>query len=238
MEKLDFLTNGGLKLPIGYRFCPTDEEVLLHYLKKKVHALPLPAVIPEFDVYQTDPWGLPGDVKEKRYFFCNRKKDIVNNNQMHKRVSGSGFWKPISKDKVIVASELNNHAVGVRKTLVFRSGGKRLLQDSNTRWFMHEYHFVRSGTIPINSVHLMNEYYWVVCKVFQKNRRPKIEDSSNRKRMRTEGPSSPSFSGSSGITEVSSQSNGGLELEDHDQEEESSANNISHCSNSCIREPN
>lgn len=61
MEKHDFVTNGGLKLPIGYRFCPTDEEVLLHYLKKKVHAMPLPAsVIPEFDVFQTDPWCLPG----------------------------------------------------------------------------------------------------------------------------------------------------------------------------------
>uniref|UniRef100_A0A803QKZ7 NAC domain-containing protein n=1 Tax=Cannabis sativa TaxID=3483 RepID=A0A803QKZ7_CANSA len=68
MEKQNFGTNnnGGLKLPIGYRFCPTDEELLLHYLKRKVHALPLPAsVISEFDVFQTDPWALPGDVKEK-----------------------------------------------------------------------------------------------------------------------------------------------------------------------------
>lgn len=88
-------------------------------------------------------------MKEKRYFFCNRKRDFMNN-KICKRVSGSGFWKPIGKDKLIVALELNNQAVGVRKTLVF-CGGKRLLQDSKTRWFMHEYHFVNSGPIP-NSV--------------------------------------------------------------------------------------
>lgn len=53
--------NGGIKLPIGYRFHPTDEELLVHYLKRKVLVMPLPAlVIPEFDVFQTDPWGLPG----------------------------------------------------------------------------------------------------------------------------------------------------------------------------------
>lgn len=62
MEKnSNFVINGGLKLPIGYRFHPTDEELVLHYLKRKVLSIPLPAsVIPEFDVFLTDPWGLPG----------------------------------------------------------------------------------------------------------------------------------------------------------------------------------
>ena len=61
MEKPGCVINGGIKLPIGYRFHPTDEELLVHYLKRKVLALPLPAlVIPEFDVFQTHPWGLPG----------------------------------------------------------------------------------------------------------------------------------------------------------------------------------
>ncbi|KAL6541389.1 hypothetical protein OROGR_010875 [Orobanche gracilis] len=35
--------NGGVKLPIGFRFHPTDEELLVHYLKRKVFSLPLPA---------------------------------------------------------------------------------------------------------------------------------------------------------------------------------------------------
>lgn len=62
MEKQNnFVVNGGLKLPIGYRFRPTDEELVVHYLKSKVFGLPLPAsIIPELDVFQSHPLGLPG----------------------------------------------------------------------------------------------------------------------------------------------------------------------------------
>lgn len=61
MEKSNFVAHGGIKLPVGYRFHPTDEELLLHYLRRKVFGVPLPAsVIPELDVFQADPWSLPG----------------------------------------------------------------------------------------------------------------------------------------------------------------------------------
>ena len=61
MESQNFVVNGGIKMPIGFRFHPTDEELVVHYLKRKASSLPLPAsVIPEFDVFETDPWSLPG----------------------------------------------------------------------------------------------------------------------------------------------------------------------------------
>lgn len=49
-------------LPPGFRFHPTDEELILHYLRKKVASMPLPAVsiIAEVDIYKFDPWELPG----------------------------------------------------------------------------------------------------------------------------------------------------------------------------------
>lgn len=50
-----------LKLPIGFRFRPTDVELLVHYVRRKVLSLPLPAaIVPEFDVFQFNPWDLPG----------------------------------------------------------------------------------------------------------------------------------------------------------------------------------
>jgi len=56
-----FVVKGGIKLPIGFRFCPTDQELLLHYLKNKAFAQQLPAsVIPETDIFQTHPCLLPG----------------------------------------------------------------------------------------------------------------------------------------------------------------------------------
>ena len=61
MEKLSFVKNGVLRLPPGFRFHPTDEELVVQYLKRKVFACPLPAsIIPEVDVCKSDPWDLPG----------------------------------------------------------------------------------------------------------------------------------------------------------------------------------
>lgn len=81
-QRPNFVIQGGFKLPIGYRFRPTDEELVVHYLKRKVFSIPFPAsVIPEFDVFQTDPWGLPGLWKshfgfnffQYRSFFCSSR---------------------------------------------------------------------------------------------------------------------------------------------------------------------
>lgn len=61
MEKINFVKNGVLRLPPGFRFHPTDEELVMQYLKRKVFACPLPAsIIPEVDVCKSDPWDLPG----------------------------------------------------------------------------------------------------------------------------------------------------------------------------------
>ncbi|KAF2322940.1 hypothetical protein GH714_032259 [Hevea brasiliensis] len=107
MEKSNLLVNGGMKLPIGYRFHPTDEELLLHYLRRKVFGVPLPAsVIPELDVFQADPWSLPGNLKEKRYFFGRKWGNDSENGC--KKAAGSGYWKPIGKGRQIVAS-FGNH---------------------------------------------------------------------------------------------------------------------------------
>uniref|UniRef100_A0A453GDM7 NAC domain-containing protein n=1 Tax=Aegilops tauschii subsp. strangulata TaxID=200361 RepID=A0A453GDM7_AEGTS len=48
-------------LPIGFRFRPTDEELLLHYLRRKALSCPLPAdIIPVADLARLHPWDLPG----------------------------------------------------------------------------------------------------------------------------------------------------------------------------------
>ncbi|MBA0586358.1 hypothetical protein Gorai_017101 [Gossypium raimondii] len=48
MGKLNFVINGVLRLPHGFRFHPTDEELVVQYLGRKVLAWPLPAsIIPE-----------------------------------------------------------------------------------------------------------------------------------------------------------------------------------------------
>lgn len=52
--------NGSL-LPPGFRFHPTDEELVGYYLKRKVFGLKFELeVIPVIDLCKFDPWELPG----------------------------------------------------------------------------------------------------------------------------------------------------------------------------------
>lgn len=51
---------GSLRLPVGYRFCPSDELFVAWYLKKKALAQTAGVeVVPEFDVFKTEPKNLP-----------------------------------------------------------------------------------------------------------------------------------------------------------------------------------
>ena len=52
-----------LELPPGFRFHPTDEELVNHYLCRKCASLPLAVpIIREIDLYKYDPWQLPGNL--------------------------------------------------------------------------------------------------------------------------------------------------------------------------------
>lgn len=52
-----------LEMPPGFRFHPTDEELVVHYLCRKCAAQSISVpIIAEIDLYKFDPWQLPGTV--------------------------------------------------------------------------------------------------------------------------------------------------------------------------------
>ena len=59
-----------LQLPPGFRFHPTDEELVMHYLCRKCasQSIAVP-IIAEIDLYKYDPWELPGKFFLFFYFF-------------------------------------------------------------------------------------------------------------------------------------------------------------------------
>jgi hypothetical protein len=76
MDKLNFIKNGVSRLPPGFRFQPTDEELVFQYLKCKIFSFPLPAsIIPEVNVCKYDPWDLPGQQLTTNYY-CTYKKNL------------------------------------------------------------------------------------------------------------------------------------------------------------------
>jgi hypothetical protein len=47
-------------LPPGFRFHPTDEELILHYLRNRAASAQCPVpIIADVDIYKFDPWDLP-----------------------------------------------------------------------------------------------------------------------------------------------------------------------------------
>ncbi|XP_023526791.1 NAC domain-containing protein 83-like [Cucurbita pepo subsp. pepo] len=232
MENLTFLKNGVLRLPPGFRFHPTDEELILQYLIKKALSSPLPAaVIPDADVCRFDPWDLPGDLERERYFFSTRQAKYSNGRRTN-RATGSGYWKATGIDRRIVSSK-ENRLVGLKKTLVFYTGNPP--NGLRTDWVMHEYRLVGDSEAPpsaINGELPTLNHNWVLCRIFlkksTKNRdeKKKICTPVFHQFLRTDlnlaAPCSSS-SGSSGVTEISVNSH---QEQEQEQEETSSCHSL------------
>ncbi|KAF3331891.1 NAC transcription factor 29-like protein [Carex littledalei] len=57
-------------LPPGFRFHPTDEELILHYLRNRSASIPCPVdIIAEVDIYKFDPWELPVYFEEYNIYY-------------------------------------------------------------------------------------------------------------------------------------------------------------------------
>ncbi|CAD6265396.1 unnamed protein product [Miscanthus lutarioriparius] len=167
-----------LVLPPGFRFFPTDEELITCYLARKAmdDSFTTPA-IRDVDLYKTEPWDLPceqqaaaagGDLQEG-YFFCTRGSKSPSGVRA-RRATQLGYWKSTGKDKP-VHSRSGRLVVGTRKTLVFYRG--RAPRGEKTDWVMHEYAI---GERRSSAVLRGTQSEWVICRVFTRKQHPKISD--------------------------------------------------------------
>ncbi|XP_047342310.1 NAC domain-containing protein 72-like [Impatiens glandulifera] len=151
-----------LSLPPGFRFYPTDEELLVQYLCRKVagHHFSL-QIIGEIDLYKHDPWVLPGKAifgEKEWYFFSPRDRKYPNGSRPN-RVAGTGYWKATGTDKVITTE---GRRVGIKKALVFYIG--KAPKGTKTNWIMHEYRLSESPRK--NSGNKLDD--WVLCRIYEK----------------------------------------------------------------------
>lgn len=55
----------------GFRFHPTEEELVGFYLKRKIQQLSIPIVlIKQMDIYKHDPWDLPSKIIAINILLC------------------------------------------------------------------------------------------------------------------------------------------------------------------------
>ncbi|KAG9159556.1 hypothetical protein Leryth_013547 [Lithospermum erythrorhizon] len=151
-----------LSLPPGFRFYPTDEELLVQYLCKKVAGHPFSLeIIGEIDLYKFDPWVLPSKAMfgdKEWYFFSPRDRKYPNGTRPN-RVAGSGYWKATGTDKIITTG---GRKVGIKKALVFYIG--KAPKGTKTNWIMHEYRIFepqrKNGSSKLDE--------WVLCRIYKK----------------------------------------------------------------------
>nr|DAD39742.1 TPA_asm: hypothetical protein HUJ06_014065 [Nelumbo nucifera] len=125
-----------LQLPPGFRFHPTDEELVMHYLCRKCasQSIAVP-IIAEIDLYKYDPWHLPCMAlygEKEWYFFSPRDRKYPNGSRPN-RAAGTGYWKATGADKPIGQPK----PIGIKKALVFYAG--KAPRGEKTNWIMHEY---------------------------------------------------------------------------------------------------
>nr|ADK47979.1 NAC-like protein 5 [Crocus sativus] len=153
-----------LQFPPGFRFHPTDEELVAHYLCRKCASLPLAVpIIAEIDLYKFDPWELPGlaSYGEKEWYFFSPRDRKYPNGSRPNRAAGSGYWKATGADKPVGLPK----PVAIKKALVFYAGKAPKGEKSN--WIMHEYRLadVDRSARKKNSLRLDD---WVLCRIYKK----------------------------------------------------------------------
>ncbi|KAG0576529.1 hypothetical protein KC19_5G087200 [Ceratodon purpureus] len=164
-----------LPLPPGFRFWPTDEELVWHYLRKKADSEPFQlSIIAEVDLYKFDPWDLPERALfgEKEWFFFSPRDRKYPNGARPNRAAASGYWKATGTDKPIFMSRGGpgmHGKVGVKKSLVFYRG--RAPKGDKTNWIMHEYRLA-DGVAPSAHHHRRGSLRlddWVLCRIYEKS---------------------------------------------------------------------
>ncbi|KAL0326308.1 UNVERIFIED_CONTAM: NAC domain-containing protein 30 [Sesamum radiatum] len=146
-------------VPPGFRFHPTEEELVGYYLKRKVNSLKIDLdVIMDIDLYRMEPWDIEGTYtsiisltaskpqgQEVSDWDENQQGDDCWFLEGHGKGQGGAFKGQNHRDE---------------KTLVFYKG--RAPNGRKTDWIMHEYRLQTSEHAP------PQEEGWVVCRAFKK----------------------------------------------------------------------
>ncbi|XP_040385172.1 NAC domain-containing protein 83 [Oryza brachyantha] len=178
-------------LPPGFRFRPTDEELVVHYLRRRALDTPLPPAIdiPDVRLLAHDPSDLlpPGWSEQERYFFTCKEAKYVKGRRAN-RATGAGYWKATGKEKPVAVPvpgpgpRGQSVVVGMKRSLVFYRG--KPPSGKKTDWVMHEYRLAGAGLAPCRraakdaAAAAAGDHPprpadgWVLCRVFRKKGSP------------------------------------------------------------------
>ncbi|KAL0300983.1 UNVERIFIED_CONTAM: Transcription factor JUNGBRUNNEN 1 [Sesamum radiatum] len=178
----------------GFRFHPTDDELVGFYLRRKVDKRPISIdLIKQADIYnlvvydklrreaQTEMLATLSKsfklletnlIGTKSGTSSAKEGEKYRNSIRPNRVTGSGFWKATGIDRPIYSSGGEGRdCIGLKKSLVYYRGSAG--KGTKTDWMMHEFrlpatHDKRTKHIDIKSVAQEAEV-WTLCRIFKRN---------------------------------------------------------------------
>ncbi|XP_061996770.1 protein NTM1-like 9 isoform X2 [Rosa rugosa] len=129
-----------LSVPVGYKFHPTEEELLTHYLKKKIHGgndSKINQIIPEIDLRKYAPAELPAllgtetEAQDMEWFFFTRKDYKYSTSSRSNWSTKKGYRKITGQERGIKA-RLSKAVIGKKRTLTFYHG--RVPKSKKSSW--------------------------------------------------------------------------------------------------------
>ncbi|XP_044500908.1 NAC domain-containing protein 90-like [Mangifera indica] len=158
-------------MPPGFRFYPTEVELISFYLHHKLHANSedfnriMDQVIPVVNIYDFSPWELPQFSEylchkdpEQWFFFVPRRESEVRGGRPN-RLTTEGYWKATGSPGFVYTS---NRVVGEKRTMVFYRG--RAPNGRKTPWKMNEYKAIAGET----STSVRQDFS--LCRVYTKSK--------------------------------------------------------------------
>ncbi|XP_045791690.1 protein CUP-SHAPED COTYLEDON 1-like [Trifolium pratense] len=151
-------------MPIGYRFHPTEEELVGHYLEHKLAGNDsIVSNITEVNLNSIEPWELPvmlalskttSDDSEWYFFTTDDLKYKTSTRCI--RTTNAGYWKKTGITREIKIKGTNN-VIGTKKIFVFyKHYGSHI---EKTNWIIHQYHAIN---VPDNKRN------FVLCRLMEK----------------------------------------------------------------------
>ncbi|KAL6841474.1 hypothetical protein ACP4OV_028617 [Aristida adscensionis] len=163
------------ELAPGFRFFPTEEELVCFYLRNKLDGVrrdDVERVVPVADVCALDPWLLieahrGASAGDGEWFYLCPRQEREARGGRPSRTTPSGYWKAAGTPGLVYAAD--GRPIGTKKTMVFYLG--RAPDGTKTGWKMNEYKAFddAAAAAPPPSHVLQTRSEFSLCRLYTKS---------------------------------------------------------------------
>ncbi|OMO59891.1 No apical meristem (NAM) protein [Corchorus olitorius] len=159
-----------MEVGTGFRFFPTEEELVSFYLRNQLEGKrrEMNLVIPVLNIYDVEPWDLPplaGELcrrdTEQWFYFTPRQEREARGGRPN-RTTASGYWKATGSPSYVYSSD--DRVIGMKKTMVFYKG--KAPSGKKTKWKMNEYRAIEAVANPSAAATPKLRHEFSLCRIY------------------------------------------------------------------------